>query len=104
MSQQLAPVRPQTASAATNGSSLVAAALQVTEWHPGQAPRPRTIDEAPYASGLICVVVAVHAKPDEVLRQLRPICGDGLTKEMIDDLMSTDPLPRVRDYRSKETI
>jgi len=77
-------------------------AIRLTEWCPGQSGRERTLFQATEPTGPLWIDVDVgHTEPDVVFDALEPLCP-GLTLEMVADLFTVDPRPKVTEYRDGE--
>jgi hypothetical protein len=88
-----------------NGASPTSVdSIQATRWLTGLRPEPVSLEEADLSEGVLCLVVDISADPDDVFATLRPICGEDLSFAMVEDLLSTDPLPRVQDYGREGAI
>ena len=73
-------------------------AIRLTEWCPGERGRERTLFQASSPTGPLWIDVDVaHTEPEVVFEALEPLCP-GLTTEMLDDLFTVDPLPKVAEY------
>ncbi len=73
-------------------------AIRVTEWCPGERGRERRLFEAAPPEGPLWIDLDVgHTEPDVVFATLEPLCP-GLTVEMLDELFTVDPRPKVAEY------
>src|SRR3954454_10546040 len=73
-------------------------AIRITEWCPGTHGRERTLFQASHPTGPLWIDVDVgHTEADVVFEALEPLCP-GLTEEMLDELFTVDPRPKVTEY------
>jgi hypothetical protein len=76
----------------------VAEAARITEWRPGEPARERGLFTAAPVAGVLSIELDVgHTEPDVAFEALAPLC-EGLTEEMLHELFTVDPLPKVRAY------
>lgn len=68
--------------------------IHATQWLQGEPPAEITLSETSSADGVVSFSVAYGADPVEVFEALRPRC-DGLTLELIQDVLDPDDLPKV---------
>jgi Mg2+ and Co2+ transporter CorA len=75
----------------------VAEAVRVGEWRPGEPARERALFEAAPVEGPLWVDLDVgHTEPEVAFEALRPLCP-GLTREMLAELFTVDPRPKVSE-------
>jgi hypothetical protein len=80
--------------------------LRVTQWR--EAAPPRVLDPAealasPVPDGSFrCIQVASGADPASTHAELVRLCGDVVTREMVDDLLEKDELPKVRSWTEED--
>lgn len=73
-------------------------AIRLTEWCPGERGRERTLFQATAPTGPLWIDVDVsHTEPEDVFEALEPLCA-GLTMDMLGDLFTVDPQPKVTEY------
>jgi len=93
------PVGADKAASPTSGTSPSGGILSLEAWGPGQAPRRVSLAEASSTQDPVWVDIdADSAHPQEIYDLMAPLCGESLTREMVDDLVDADPLPKVRRY------
>src|SRR4051794_1725518 len=77
-------------------------AIRITEWCPGKHGTDRTLFQASQPTGPLWIDVDVgHTEADVVFDALEPLCP-GLTEEMLDELFTVDPRPKVTEYGDGE--
>ena len=67
--------------------------LNATLWQQGQEPAPLDPDSQGFAGGIAWFDVKADGDPEALFSYLGPRC-EGLTLEMLEDLLSPDPLPQ----------
>lgn len=69
-----------------------------SSWHEGRPPRPISLDDPPEPGGIRWFdLVSDSAATDDLFRGLQPIC-EGLTREMLEDLLTPDEQPAGSSY------
>jgi Mg2+ and Co2+ transporter CorA len=77
-------------------------AIRLTEWSPGRRGRERTLFQAAPPAGPLWIDVDVgHTEPDVVFDALEPLCP-GLSPEMLAELFTVDPRPKVTEYGDRD--
>lgn len=80
----------------------VAEAVRVSEWRPGERGRERALFEAGSAEGALWIDLDVgHTEPDVAFEALAPLCP-GLTPELLGELFTVDPRPKVSEHGDGE--
>ena len=109
LSIDLAGTAPGAAERRRSQTSILPATevVDVTEWRPGEHSRPvRLFDLArpdPDRGVLWFNVDALHAEADSVFELLEPVC-EGLTEQMVVNLLQGDPRPRVQTLGDERPV
>jgi hypothetical protein len=76
----------------------VAEAARISEWRPREPVSERALFASAPVDGVLSIELDVgHTEPEIAYDALAPLC-DGLTLEMLVELFTVDPLPKVREY------
>ena len=75
--------------------------MAVTRWNPEQHPAESGRRDSTRQRGVVWIDISPSADAEDVHRNLEPICGGGLTREMVEDLLDADPLPKRRVHRTE---
>ena len=80
----------------------VAEAVRISEWRPGERGRERALFEAAPVEGALWIDLDVgHTEPEVAFEALAPLCP-GLTREMLAELFTVDPRPKVSEHGAGE--
>ena len=80
----------------------IADAVRVTECRPGEPGRDRPLFDSSPVEGALWIDLDVgHTEPDLAFDALEPLCP-GLTREMVAELFTVDPRPKVSEHGAGE--
>lgn len=71
--------------------------IRVTDWVPGEGPRPISLAEAADVEGVLCIALQPGLDPDSTFAHLRECCP-GITRAMVADLLERDELPEITQH------
>jgi hypothetical protein len=83
---------------------------KVTTWRRGMRPRPLAEGDTLGEDEILWIETNADADPTALLSELRRLCGPEVSPEMVEDLLSSDPYPRVTcwdtalDIRAVSTV